>query len=71
MTCNEMDDYSVNHNMDPYAVLGIARTASKDEIKEAYHTLALIYHPYQLNLMCSKCCWQDMIGPVSAICPHY
>lgn len=31
--------------MDHYQILGIKRTASKDEIKKAYHRLALKYHP--------------------------
>lgn len=31
--------------MDHYSVLGIKKTASKDEIKKAYHKLALKYHP--------------------------
>ena len=30
---------------DLYAVLGIAKTASTDEIKKAYRTLAFKYHP--------------------------
>ncbi|MCL7050227.1 hypothetical protein MKW94_001635 [Papaver nudicaule] len=31
--------------MNLYKVLGLARNASKKEIKEAYRVLALIYHP--------------------------
>ncbi|CCW65724.1 unnamed protein product [Phytomonas sp. EM1] len=30
---------------DPYKILGISPSASKDEIKRAYHRLALRYHP--------------------------
>lgn len=31
--------------MDHYKILGVRRTSSKDEIKKAYHKLALKYHP--------------------------
>ncbi|MCL7022896.1 hypothetical protein MKW94_008137 [Papaver nudicaule] len=31
--------------MDHYTVLGLGKNASKNEIKEAYRVLALIYHP--------------------------
>ena len=32
-------------SFDPHKVLGIARTASWDEIKAAYHRLTKLYHP--------------------------
>ncbi|MFT9253908.1 MAG: DnaJ domain-containing protein, partial [Acetobacter okinawensis] len=30
---------------DPYSVLGIAKTASQDDIRKAYRKLAKKYHP--------------------------
>lgn len=30
---------------DPYAILGITKTASKEEIKTAYRKMAMQYHP--------------------------
>ena len=37
--------------LDPYSVLGVARTASESEIRAAYHALVAKYHPdrYQGN----------------------
>jgi DnaJ-domain-containing protein 1 len=32
-------------SFDPYAVLKVAKEASKDEIKQAYHRMARLYHP--------------------------
>jgi DnaJ-domain-containing protein 1 len=36
-------------SFDPYAVLKIARDASPDEVKHAYHTMARLYHPDRLS----------------------
>ena len=40
---------SVSHSnlssMNSYEILGISRTASKDDIKKAYRRLSLLYHP--------------------------
>lgn len=35
----------MKNGKDPYEVLGIAKTASKDEVKEAYRELAKKFHP--------------------------
>jgi DnaJ like chaperone protein len=37
--------YSTSRSNDPYSILEIAKTASKDEIKAAYRRLASKYHP--------------------------
>lgn len=37
--------HAIMHNDDPYRVLGIDRTASKEEIKRAFRKKALEYHP--------------------------
>lgn len=36
-------------SFDPYAVLKLDRTASAEEIKHAYHTMARLYHPDRLS----------------------
>ena len=33
---------------DPHAVLGVSKEASKDEIRQAYHHMAKLYHPDRL-----------------------
>jgi hypothetical protein len=35
--------------MDPYEVLGVNKSASKDEIKQSYHELVRRYHPDQFR----------------------
>ena len=34
---------------DPYAVLGVGRNATEDEVKKAYRDLARKYHPDNFN----------------------
>lgn len=36
---------SINTSQDPYSILGIERDSSYEEIRRAYHKLALKYHP--------------------------
>jgi hypothetical protein len=36
---------------DPYAVLGLEPSASRDQVREAYHALAKAYHPDRLQGM--------------------
>ena len=36
---------SMSANMDYYKVLGVARGASLEEVKKAYKTQALVWHP--------------------------
>ncbi len=32
-------------NKDPYSILGVAKSATQDEVKKAYRKLAMQYHP--------------------------
>lgn len=37
-------DYEVS-NFDPFEILGVSSTASKSEVKKAYHKLSKVLHP--------------------------
>jgi hypothetical protein len=48
-TLNSQRRSSDQASFDPYAVLKLDRTATPEEVKHAYHTMARLYHPDRLS----------------------